>query len=248
MTLIFGSIHQHCVDGCLSLPCKEHAHIQVQVCQSVCVSLHFGLPSKLKVWLSDGRRHCLSNGLTCPCLCCSALTGRSISYNNHAKLVRDVLKALSILVEKVTHLSRIFAAQLLIAMGLRVEDVQRAGGWLKDCLGTAYIIISLSPEALLALAMWRKDGADFQCFADPRFHIAVPDELLYHAMPALKTFREKADAAVAAAVADGAPADLKGPAMIASQMARVMTVALVHASRMRLLLQTPTPKTPSTST
>lgn len=155
------------------------------------------------------------------------MTGRSISYNNHAKLVRDVLKALSILVEKVTHLSRIFAAQLLIAMGLRVEDVQRAGGWLKDCLGTAYIIISLSPEALLALAMWRKDGADFQCFADPRFHIAVPDELLYHAMPALKTFREKADAAVAAAVADGASADLKGPAMVASQMARVMIVALV---------------------
>lgn len=158
---------------------------------------------------------------------CVAATGTAISYNNHANLVRAVLKVLGILVEKVTHLSRIFAAQLLVAMGLRVEDVQRAGGWLKDCLGTAYIVISLSPEGLLALAMWRKDGNDYQCFADPRFHIAVPDELLYHAMPALKDFREKADAAVAAALAEGAPAELKGPALTASQVARVMTVALI---------------------
>lgn len=45
--------------------------------------------------------------------------------------------------------------------------------------------------------------------------------------PPLKTFREKADAAVAAAVAEGAPADLKGPALIASQTAHVMTVALI---------------------
>jgi hypothetical protein len=160
-------------------------------------------------------------------LSCCCLPGCPISYANHAKLVRDVLTVLGILAEKVTHLTRIFAAQLLITMGLRLEEVQRAGGWLKDCLGTAYIVMSLSPEGLLALAMWRKDGNDYQCFKDPRFHIAVPDELLYHAMPALKTFREKADAAVAAAVAEGASADLKGPALVASQMARVMTVALI---------------------
>jgi hypothetical protein len=160
-------------------------------------------------------------------LSCCCLLGSPISYANHARLVKEVLTVLGILAEKVTHLTRIFAAQLLITMGLRLEEVQRAGGWLKDCLGTAYIVMSLSPEGLLALAMWRKDGNDYQCFKDPRFHIAVPDELLYHAMPALRTFREKADAAVAAAVAEGAPAELKGPALVASQMARVMTVALI---------------------
>lgn len=121
--------------------------------------------------------------------------------------MRETLVELAILVEKVTHLSRIFAAQLLIAMGLRVEDVQRAGGSLKDCLGTAYIIIALSPESLLALAMWRKVGSDFQCFGDPRFHIAVPDELLFHALPALKKFRQKAVALADQAMAPGAPAE-----------------------------------------
>jgi hypothetical protein len=130
------------------------------------------------------------------------------------------------LVEKVTHLTRIFAAQLLVAMGLRVEDVQRAGGWLKDCLGTAYIIISLSPEALLALGMWRKDGNDHQCFDDPRFHIAVPEELLHHALPALKGFQKQVDALAQAALAEGAAAALKEPALRASQLARVITVAL----------------------
>jgi hypothetical protein len=141
--------------------------------------------------------------------------------------VREALEELAILTEKLTHIPRIFAAQLLIAMGLRVEDVPRAGGWLKDCLGTAYIIFSLSPDGLLALAMWRKDGSDYQCFGDPRFHIAVSDDLLYHALPQLKTFREKADAAVQAALEDGAPAALKQPALTASQMARVLTVATI---------------------
>ena len=153
--------------------------------------------------------------------------GSCITYSNHARIVREVLEELGILVEKVTHIPRIFSAQLLIEMGLRIEDVQRAGGWLKDCLGTAFIIISLSHEGLLDLAMFRKDGTDYQCFGDPRFHIAVPDELLDHALPALKTFRQQADAAVAAALEEGASADLKQPALIASQMARVMTVALV---------------------
>jgi hypothetical protein len=141
--------------------------------------------------------------------------------------VRETLVELAILVEKVTHLSRIFAAQLLIAMGLRVEDVQRAGGWLKDCLGTAYIIIALSPESLLALAMWRKDGSDFQCFGDSRLHIAVPDELLFHALPALKKFRQKAVALADQAMAPGAPAELKRPALMAAQVMRVITVATV---------------------
>jgi hypothetical protein len=153
--------------------------------------------------------------------------GCCISYQNHARLVSEVLAELSILVEKITHISRVFAAQLLTSMGLNIQDVQRAGGWLKDCLGTAYIVISLSPESLLALAMWRKDGNDFQCFGDPRFHIAVPDELLFHALPALKKFREKADALATAALAVGAAAELKKPALMASQLARVLTVAMV---------------------
>jgi hypothetical protein len=140
--------------------------------------------------------------------------------------VREALKAVSILVEKVTHITRIFAAQLLIAMGLRVEDVQRAGGWLKDCLGTAYIIISLSPEALLALAMWRKDGNDYQCFTDPRFYIAVPDDLLFHALPVLKTFQQKTEALKLASAADGATAALKERALRADQLARVMRVTV----------------------
>lgn len=92
-------------------------------------------------------------------LSCCCLSGRPISY---AKLVRDVLTVLKILAEKVTYLTRIFAAQLLITMGLRLDEVQCAGGWLKDCLGTAYIVMSLSPETLLALAMCRKDGDDYQ--------------------------------------------------------------------------------------
>lgn len=156
-----------------------------------------------------------------------ALAGCSISYPNHARLVKQALAALSILVEKVTHLSRVFATQLMISMGLSPEEAQRAGGWLKDSFGTAYIIFSLSPASLLALAMWRVEGHDMQCFGHPRFHISVPDELLFHALPALKGFREQADAMAQAATAPGAAAELKKPALLASQLARVLTVATV---------------------
>lgn len=127
------------------------------------------------------------------------------------------------MLDKLTHIARVYGAQLLVAMGVDLQAVQRAGGWLQDSLGTAYIVCALCPQALLALAMWRADDSDMQCFADPRFFIAVPDELLYHALPALKAFEE----ASAELVAASDSRDSKQAAMTAQQLAMVMRICLV---------------------
>lgn len=143
-----------------------------------------------------------------------------MSYAQHSALFKGVFDACELLLDKLTHTARIYGAQLLIAMGVDLQAVQRAGGWLKDCLGTSYILCALCPQALLALAMWRTDDSDLQSFADPRFFIAVPDELLYYALPALKAFEEAAAELKAAAEA-------KEAAMAAETLAKVMRVCLI---------------------
>lgn len=75
----------------------------------------------------------------------------------------------------------------------------------------------------MALAMWRTDDADLQSFADPRFFIAVPDELLQHAMPALAAFEEQA----AQLLAEAADKEGKQVAAAAQRLAMVMRVCLV---------------------
>lgn len=109
-------------------------------------------------------------------------TATPISYSQHCALLNEAFEMSDLLLDKLTHIARIYGAQLLVAMGVDLQAVQRAGGWLQDSLGTAYIVCALCPQALLALAMWRTDDSDLQCFADPRFFIAVPDELLYHVL------------------------------------------------------------------
>jgi hypothetical protein len=150
-------------------------------------------------------------------------TATPISYSQHCALLDEAFAVSELLLDKLTHIARIYGAQLLVTMGVDLQAVQRAGGWLQDSLGTAYIVCALCPQALLALAMWRTDDSDMQCFADPRFFIAIPDELLYHALPALKGFEAAADALVAAA--DGKEG--KQAAMAAKQLATVMRICLV---------------------
>ena len=159
----------------------------------------------------------------CPAVPSYMTAATPISYSQHCALLNEAFEASELLLDKLTHIARIYGAQLLVAMGVDLQAVQRAGGWLQDSLGTAYIICALCPQAMLALAMWRTDDSDMQCFADPRFFIAVPDELLYHALPALKGFEEAAAELVAAASGK----DAKQAAMTAQQLATVMRVCLV---------------------
>lgn len=81
-----------------------------------------------------------------------------------------------------------------------VQAIQRIGHWLLDSFGTAYIIPSFSPEALLALAFW--PGAaqkDFRGFWAERFHVAVPEELIELLMPGLGRLQQWAEQQLTAA-------------------------------------------------
>ena len=69
---------------------------------------------------------------------------------------------------------------------MQLQVIQRVGHWLLDPFGTAYIVPGFSPDALLALGFW--DGAaqkNFNAFWAERFHVAVPDSLVYKMLPGL---------------------------------------------------------------
>jgi hypothetical protein len=151
-----------------------------------------------------------------------AHAGVAISYSQHCALLVSAFCDADLVLDKITHIARVYGAQVLVAMGVDLQAVQRAGGWLQDTMGTSYIVCGLSPQALLALAGWRADDSDLQCFADPRFYIAVPDELVFHAMPALKPFED-----AAAQLMGSSDRDDKKAAQRAQQLAKVLRICLV---------------------
>lgn len=102
------------------------------------------------------------------------------------------------------------------------QAIQRIGHWLLDSFGTAYIVPSFNPEALLALGFW--PGAaqkDFRGYWAERFQVAVPEELIKLLMPGLDRLQEWADKELQAAAA-GKRADRVAPE--ASTTAHILRV------------------------
>lgn len=109
------------------------------------------------------------------------------------------------------------------------QAIQRIGHWLLDSFGTAYIVPSFNPEALLALGFW--PGAaqkDFRGFWAERFHVAVPDELVQLVMPGLDRLQAWADEQQQAAATGKRAGRVAPEAGTTAQVLRVLAVVLVQ--------------------
>lgn len=107
-----------------------------------------------------------------------------------------------------------------------LQVIQRIGHWLLDSFGTAYIIPGFTPEALLALGLW--PGAaqkDFTGFWAERFHVAVPEELVYQLLPGLKALEEQVQARLNAAAGDKKRVDKQ--AQLGRRMVQVLRMGAV---------------------
>lgn len=163
-------------------------------------------------------------------LCLYLCAGTSLSYNQHKTYIDNAFGDSGIHTDKSTHVPRVYAAILMMIMGVCLDAIQRSGGWKQDSLGTAYIVFAMNPQALLALGMWRSDNVDFQCFWEPRMRIAVPQELIDHAWPGLQQFTSQVEEAVTAAAAgDEAAAAAARHRHLARVFNAVITIAIQDA-------------------
>ncbi len=156
--------------------------------------------------------------------------GTCLSYTQHKTYIDAALGDNNIYADKSTHVTRIYAATLMLTMGVPLEAIQRSGGWKQDSLGTSYIVFAMNPQALLALAMWRTDKVDNHCFYDPRMRAAVPQEFIEHAWPGLQQFIAEIEDAIPAALAgDKAAAEIARHRHIARVFHAVISVAIQDA-------------------
>lgn len=170
-----------------------------------------------------------------------------ISYARHAQLYKSAFQAAGLVVDKTTHVQRVYGAQMMASKGADPQLVQRAGGWIQDSCGTAYIISGMTPQALLCLGNYRELQDFAAAYYDDRFRVAVPEELVDYVMPPLRAF-----AAAATAACEAVAAGDKSPAMVAAARcdgpAKVMRIAVLAAIQDALVLAGRFPTTCSSRT